>query len=340
MRVTETNRRWRSGTISETALGRMLGVLALVTAIAWAADVGDSPAIETFLLVFSSIVIEALPFILLGALASAAIAVFVPERSLARIARLPLSLQVPGAALSGIAFPVCECGSVPVARRLVVRGIHPSAAIAFMLAAPILNPIVLSSTWIAYGGGAQAMEMTAARALLGLTVAIAAGVVIGRAGADRVLRPRPYGEEGQGGGGHEHGRRGAQATRFADHLIGDFLYMGKFIVLGAALSAVMQATLPQSALSAVGGAPVVSALSLMGVAFVLSLCSEADAFVAASFTQFTPGAQLAFLVFGPVADLKLAALYGATFRRMFLLRLLLVAVPITLVGSLLFEALT
>jgi hypothetical protein len=85
---------------------------------------------------------------------------------------------------------------------------------------------------------------------------------------------------------------------------------------------------------------VISALSLMGVAFVLSLCSEADAFVAASFTQFTPGAQLAFLVFGPVADLKLAALYGATFRRMFLLRLLLVAVPIILAGSLLFEAVT
>jgi uncharacterized membrane protein YraQ (UPF0718 family) len=339
VRVAETNRRWRSATISESTLGRMLGVLALVTAIAWAADVGDSPAIETFLLVFSSIVIEALPFILLGALASAAIAVYVPERSLARIARLPLSLQVPGAALSGIAFPVCECGSVPVARRLVVRGIHPSAAIAFMLAAPILNPIVLSSTWIAYGGGTQGMEMTAGRAVLGLTVAIVAGTVIGRSGAG-ALRQRPYGEAGHDHDGHHPRRRGGRITQLSDHLVADFLYMGKFIVLGAALSAFMQATVPQSALSAVGGAPVISALSLMGVAFVLSLCSEADAFVAASFTQFTPGAQLAFLVFGPVADLKLAALYGATFRRMFLLRLLLVAVPIILAGSLLFEAVT
>lgn len=314
----------------------MLGILALVTATAWAAHVGDSPEIQTFLLVFSSIVIEALPFILLGALASAAIAVFVPERSLARIARLPLSLQVPGAAMSGIAFPVCECGSVPVARRLIVRGVHPSAAIAFMLAAPILNPIVLSSTWIAYGGGNRAAEMTGARAALGLTVAIAAGWVIGRGRAGDLLRARPYGEESH----HHHGTSGSRGAQFADHLVGDFLFMGKFIVLGAGLSAFMQAALPQSTLSALGGAPVVSALSLMGVAFVLSLCSEADAFVAASFTQFTPGAQLAFLAFGPVADLKLAALYGATFRRMFLLRLVLVAAPIILVGSLVFEALT
>ncbi len=326
--------RWDAATVSEVGLGRMLGVLALATVVASAAGLADSPAVETFLLVFSSIVIEALPFILLGAIASAAIAVFVPERSLSRIAQLPLSLQVPGAALSGVAFPVCECGSVPVARRLVVRGVHPSAAIAFMLAAPIVNPIVLASTWVAYGGGEQGAQMTAARATLGFATAISVGLFIGRGRGPELLRARPYGEEP-----HDHSG-GPRSAAFADHLVGDFLFMGKFIVLGAALSALMQAALPQSAISAIGGAPVLSILALMGVAFVLSLCSEADAFVAASFVQFPLGAQLAFLAFGPVADLKLAALYGATFRRMFLLRLLLVAVPLILAGSLLFEALT
>jgi uncharacterized membrane protein YraQ (UPF0718 family) len=327
--------RWQTATISEENLGRLLGLLALATVIASTAGLGSSPAAQTFLLVFASIVIEALPFILLGALASAAIAVFVPERSLARIARLPLSLQVPGAALGGFAFPVCECGSVPVARRLVVRGVHPAAAIAFMLASPILNPIVLASTWVAYGGHELGAEMTAARAGIGFVTAIAVGLFIGRGRGKDILRPRPYGEEP----GEAHGE-GPRGPLFAEHLVGDFLFMGKFIVLGAALSALMQAVLPQSAVDAIGGAPVLSTLALMAVAFVLSLCSEADAFVAASFVQFPLGAQLAFLAFGPVADLKLAALYGATFRRMFLLRLLLVAVPIVLVGSLLFEAMT
>ena len=115
--------------------------------------------------------------------------------------------------------------------------------------------------------------------------------------------------------------------------------MGKFIVLGAALSAFVQAAVPESVVSALGGAPLLSALSLMAVAYLLSLCSEADAFIAASFTSFSLGAQLAFLVFGPIADVKLSVLYGATFRRWFVPRLLLVTVPLILVGSLVFEAL-
>ena len=114
--------------------------------------------------------------------------------------------------------------------------------------------------------------------------------------------------------------------------------MGKFIVLGAGLSALVQVVLPGSLVSALGGAPVISSLALMAVAFVLSLCSEADAFIAASFGSFTPGAQLAFLVFGPLADMKLTVLYGATFRSWFVGRLLLVAIPIIVVGSLVFEA--
>jgi uncharacterized protein len=112
--------------------------------------------------------------------------------------------------------------------------------------------------------------------------------------------------------------------------------MGKFIVLGAALSAFVQATVPQSLIARLGGTPVLAALSLMAVAYVLSLCSEADAFIAASFTSFSPGAQLAFLVLGPVADLKLSVLYGATFRGWFVPRLLLATVPLIVAGSVAF----
>ena len=330
-------RAWETTTVSETVFGRLLGLFVLLTIVASALGVGRGPAAQTFLLIFTSIVIEALPFILVGALASAAIAVYLPQGSFGWISRLPLSLQIPGAALGGFAFPVCECGTVPVGRRLIARGVEPGAAIAFMLAAPVLNPIVLASTWVAYGGHMRAAEMVAGRASLGLVTAAAVGFAFSRAKPGELLRPRPADYE------HDHDRGdGDGANRpvaFSTHLVSDFLFMGKFIVLGAGLSALVQVALPGSVVSALGGAPVLSALALMAVAFVLSLCSEADAFIAASFGSFTPGAQLAFLVFGPLADMKLTVLYGATFRRWFVGRLLLVAIPIVLVGSLIFEAL-
>src|SRR5438876_3678297 len=328
-------RAWETTTVSETLFGRLLGLFVLLVVVASAAGLAGGAAAQTFLLIFSSIVIEALPFILVGALASAAIAVFLPERAFGAVARLPLALQIPSAALGGFAFPVCECGSVPVARRLIARGAHPSAGVTFMLASPVLNPIVLASTWVAYGGHMRAAEMVAGRASLGLVTAAAVGFAFSRAKPGELLRPRPADLEHD----HDHGDGASRPVALSTHLVSDFLFMGKFIVLGAGLSALVQVALPGSVVSALGGAPVLSALALMAVAFVLSLCSEADAFIAASFGSFTPGAQRAFLVFGPLADMKLTVLYGATFRRWFVGRLLLVAIPIVLVGSLVFEAL-
>lgn len=301
------------------------------------AGLAEVPLVTTVGVIFTSIVVEALPFILLGAVVSAAIAVWVPDRAFARLARLPRALQVPGAAVAGVGFPVCECGSVPVARRLMLRGIDPAAGVAFMLAAPILNPIVLASTWVAYDGRGQALEMTAARAGLGLVIAVLAGYVIGRRAEVPLLRPASDASSPD----HEHqGTGGRPVAAFSRHVAGDFFFMGKFLILGAAAAALLQTVLPQSFVSGIGGTPVLSALTMVGVAFALSLCSEADAFVAVSFTAFPLGSQLAFLVAGPMLDTKLAVLYGATFRRDFIVKLVLVVVPVTVAGSLLFDALT
>jgi uncharacterized protein len=309
----------------------LVGVVfwAAVAAVLAARAIGlaEVPAVTTLGVIFTSIVIEALPFILLGALVSAAIAVFVPDRAFARLVRLPRALQLPGAALAGVGFPVCECGSVPVARRLLARGIDPAAGVALMLAAPILNPLVLASTWVAYEGRGRALEMTAARAGFGLLAAVVAGLLIARWNPGGILRPgvEPTGDD------HEAG--------FSEHLAGDFFFMAKYLVLGAAASAVLQTVLPQSFVSGIGGTPVLAALTMVGIAFALSLCSEADAFVAVSFIAFPLGPQLAFLVAGPMLDTKLTALYGATFRRGFLPLLALVVVLVAVGASLLFEAL-
>jgi uncharacterized protein len=299
------------------------------------AGMGDVPAFATFGVIFASIVVEALPFILLGALVSAAVAVYVPDRVFHRVGRWPRAAQLPSVALAGVAFPVCECGSIPVARRLIARGVHPSAGVAFMLTAPLLNPIVIASTWTAYGGGGRGAEMTAGRTLLGLTVGIAAGLAIGRH-AEGLLR----GGEGAAAGGHVHPAHANRVEVFTTHLVGDFVFMGRFLVLGAALAALLQTVVPQTVLAGVADSVVLAPLAMMALAFLLSLCSQADAFVATSFTGFSAGSQLAFLVLGPMADTKLAVLYGATFRRRFVARLLAVAVPLTLLGAVAFDGVT
>jgi uncharacterized membrane protein YraQ (UPF0718 family) len=283
--------------------------------------------LQNFLIVFSSLLVEALPFIMLGALASAAIEVFVPSSAFAQIARLPRPLQLPAAAMAGIAFPVCECGSVPVARRLVSKGLAPSAAVTFMLAAPILNPVVVASTFVAYRGRDALWTMVLGRMGLGFLVAVAVGWVVGTVRKEDLLRPRPGDDD------HDTDEDEPRWSRFFGHLSGDFVFMARFLVMGAAIAAAVQTFVPQSVIGRVAGTPVVDLVAMMALAFLLSLCSESDAFVAASFVQFGPAAQLAFLVFGPMVDMKLGALYVGTYSKGFLRTVILTVGAVTLAGT-------
>jgi uncharacterized protein len=301
------------------------------------------PALQNFLLVFSSLLIEALPFILLGAAASALIEVFVPSSFFARMARLPRGIQMPVAGLGGFAFPVCECGSVPVARRLIVKGLTPAAAVTFMLAAPILNPVVLIATAIAYRGRDILWPMVIGRGVLGLLVAMAVGWVVGNKSRREILRVGAHDQEEDSPsvpehpGEHDHLRpaeAGARWGRYFGQLAGDFTLLAQYLVIGAAVASALQTFVPQSIIGAVAETPVLSVLALMGLASVLSLCSESDAFVAASFVQFGMAAQLGFLVVGPMIDAKLGVLYAGTFSRGFVRTVVVVVFAATLAGSL------
>ena len=290
-------------------------------------------AARTFLLVFGSLLVEALPFILLGAAVSALIEVFVPASAFARLARLPRGLQMPVAGLGGFAFPVCECGSVPVARRLLLKGLHPTAAVTFMLAAPILNPVVLLATAIAYRGREVMWPMLFGRAGLGLVVAMAVGWAVGaRARAADLLRPGRVAtpDHDHAGGASAEGRW----PRYFGHLADDFTMLSRYLVIGAAVAAALQTFLPQDVIGQVATTPVLDVVALMVLAAALSLCSESDAFVAASFVQFGMASQLAFLVAGPMVDAKLVALYGGTFGRGVVRTVVLVVFAVTLAGSL------
>jgi uncharacterized membrane protein YraQ (UPF0718 family) len=297
----------------------ILARIAHPTQIAW---------LRNLLVVFGSLLIEAMPFVALGALASALIEVFVPSSTFAKLASLPRAIQLPAAAMAGIAFPVCECGSVPVARRLVRKGLTPAAAITFMLAAPIVNPVVIASTFVAYRGRDSLAVMVAGRFAIGMLVAICVGWVIGsrtpaellRGGATVTDEPDDHDEP--------------RARRFFTHLTGDLVFMARFLIVGALIAATIQTFVPASIVDRVATLPILSLLAMMGLAFILSLCSESDAFVAASFTAFGPSAQLAFLVFGPMVDLKLGALYMGTYSKGFFRTVAIVVAAVTLVATL------
>lgn len=251
--------------------------------------------------IFLGILIEATPFLLLGVLASQGLALAVRgERMLSWLPRGRLSSL---AALAGLGalFPVCECGNVPVARRLVTRGVPAAGAMVFLLAAPALNPVVALSTFAAFR---QQPSIVGYRLGLTFVVAIAVGLLLS-------FHPRPV-ELLRGRAapaGHDDGpiptSWSARAKRFATGVLGEFAEMGAVLVVGAALAALTQTLVPRGVLLSIGQGPVLSVMAMMGLATLLSVCSTVDAFVALAYSgTFTDGSLVAFLVFGPMIDIK------------------------------------
>ncbi|MEV0219961.1 permease [Streptomyces sp. NPDC050704] len=267
----------------------------------------STPVMQSWMTVFVAVMVQALPFLVLGVLLSAVIAVFVPPSFFARALPARPALAVPVAGMAGAVLPGCECASVPVAGALVRRGVTPAAALAFLLSAPAINPIVLTATAVAFPGKPQ---MVLARFVASLLVACAMGWLWQRLGRADWLRPqtRP-GSDGLG--------KGAAFWGSVRH---DVMHAGGFLVVGAMAAATLKAVVPADWLSLAADNPVVSILALAVLAVLLSICSEADAFVAASLSQFSLTARLTFLVVGPMIDLKLFAMQTATFGRDFALR--------------------
>ncbi|MFD5073791.1 permease [Streptomyces sp. NPDC058371] len=266
-----------------------------------------APVMQSWMTVFVAVVVQALPFLVLGVLLSAVIAVFVPPSFFARALPRRPALAVPVAGMAGAILPGCECASVPVAGALVRRGVTPAAALAFLLSAPAINPIVLTATAVAFP---REPRMVLARFVASLLVACVMGWLWQRLGrTDWMRSPARPSYEGLG--------RGAAFWGSVRH---DVMHAGGFLVVGAMAAATLKAVVPAGWLSAAAGNPVVSVLALAVLAVLLSICSEADAFVVASLSQFSLTARLAFLVVGPMIDLKLFAMQVGTFGRGFALR--------------------
>lgn len=281
-----------------------VAVLSL-TGVGWL----NQPAVAAWRTVCLAITVQALPFLLLGTVLSGAINAFVPADLFTRILPRRPALAVPVAGVAGVVLPGCECASVPVANSLIRRGVTPSAAFAFLLSAPAINPIVLTATAVAFPGNPA---MVAARLLASLVTAAAMGWLWLWLGREEWLRPTVRHT------GHRPGHSRRREFRLGfQH---DFLHAGGFLVLGAMAAATFNVAVPRSVLDTFSGSPWLSVLFLAALAVLLAVCSEADAFVAASLTGFSPTARLVFMVVGPMVDLKLIALQAGTFGRSFALR--------------------
>jgi uncharacterized membrane protein YraQ (UPF0718 family) len=263
------------------------------------------PSAQHWSTVFMATVLQALPFLFLGVVVGAAISAFVPALALARALPRRRLLAIPAAGLAGAVLPGCECSAAPVANRLVARGVEPAAALTFLLAAPAINPIVIVSTAVAFRGQPQ---MVWARFIASLAAAVAVGLIWSRwAKADWLRGPV---EE------HGHERR---LDTFVATATSDFVQAGGFLVIGAALVATLQTAVPNDVFGS-GRSGLFAILTMAALAVVLSVCSEADAFIAAGLTGFSLSSRLAFLVVGPMIDLKLIALQVAVFGRRFAMR--------------------
>ena len=267
----------------------------------------SGPRLQTWTTVFVSVLVQAVPFLVFGVVLSAVIAVYVPRSFWARALPTHPALAVPAAGLAGVVLPGCECGSVPIAGSLIRRGVTPAAALAFLLAAPAINPIVLTATVIAFPGRP---EMAVARGLASLLVAVAMGWLWLRLGrSDWIRLPHRPDLEDQ-----------SRARAFWSAGRHDVMHAGGFLVLGAAAAATINVVVPGAWLQSVAGQPVLSVLALATLAVLLSICSEADAFVAASLSQFSLTSRLVFLVVGPMVDLKLISMQTGVFGRRFAAR--------------------
>lgn len=292
-----------------------MGVVVALAGVPWVVD--RYPAAEAFGITFVSIVIEAMPFVILGSVAGGVIEVFVRPEWLTR--RLPRNrvAAVMLAALGGVVLPVCECAIVPVTRRLLGKGMPLSVALAYLLAAPIVNPLVAASTAVAYLGDGTRMVLL--RLVGGYIVAVTVSLLAGWWFGGRQPLLNQLGEANK----HAHDHEPEQATPLVQrirhvlaHATDDFILVGQYLVIGSLLAALVHTALNRSDMIALADYPLLSSLMMMGMAVGLNLCSEADAFVAASFRGLLPlSAQLAFLVLGPMVDLKLAAMYMTFMKR-------------------------
>jgi uncharacterized membrane protein YraQ (UPF0718 family) len=274
--------------------------------------------------IFLSIVIEALPFVLLGCIISGALQVFLtPERVQRWLPENKVLSIVMGSVL-GFFFPSCECGIVPIVHQFVKKGVPVHTAFAFMLTAPIINPIVIFSTFIAFG---NSFQMAFWRVLGSFVIALIVGIWLAYFQKESVLKEKlptavPFHDHG-----HHHSHEHTEKRNFFQqirylltHAVDEFFDTGRYLIIGGLIAASMQTYLPTRVMLTLGSTKILAIVIMLVLAFTMSLCSEADAFIGSSLMSlFGTAPVVAFLVFGPMVDIKNLLMMKRYFNSRFVL---------------------
>ncbi|UOQ84845.1 permease [Gracilibacillus salinarum] len=267
--------------------------------------------------IFLSILIEALPFVLIGVLIAGGIQIFITEDYIKRLIPKNKFLAIVMSCVVGACFPACECGIVPIVRRLITKGVPIYAGIGFLLTGPLINPIVILSTFMAFGND---LNIAISRMMIGFVIAIVIATVISVLFKSNQLKQTST----HNAGCSHHVEKTStsiieKCTNVFLHAVDEFFDMGKYLIMGALVAAFVQTYISSEALVALGDGQAISSTAvMMGLAYFLSLCSEADAFIGASFRNLFPtSAILAFLIYGPMIDLKNTFMLLSTFKARF-----------------------
>ncbi len=288
-----------------------------------------------FVKTFVSIIWEAFPFVVLGALIAGILEEVVPQQAIAKLVPKNPTLAVAMGALMGLVFPMCECGIVPVMRRLLRKGLPLGTCVSYMLAGPIINGIVIFSTWTAFKYHGIGPQMVGLRVGLGFIVAVITASIVqlqyrkyGNKLLTPLAAPQPAKElasiESRESQVHPSEFRAGESRPIAKRIgnisetaLHDFVDIMVFLTLGACIAGIIKVwgPTPDDVQRISSGYPALTIIGMMIMAVVMCLCSEADAFVAASFTTMHASAKVAFLVLGPMFDLKLLLMFTRVFRR-------------------------
>lgn len=278
------------------------------------------PQIQDFITIFLGILVEAIPFVILGSIVSAIISTFIKDKWILRFLPKNRFLSHFVMPFIGVVFPVCECGNVPVARRLFFKGLKSSQVITFLLAAPAFNPIVYLSTYAAFKTNSPDMDLILfhipqavfLRFFLTYIIAVGIGLLIYFIKNEEDILNKKFSDEVACYVEHDHGK----FKNFVNTIINDFGIMIFSLTLGAFIASTLQTFAPVNVLTTLGQNPILSILTMMLIAFVISICSNVDAFVALSYnSRFTSGSIISFLVFGPMIDIKSLSMMSQIFNK-------------------------
>ncbi len=330
--------------------------------------------------IFLSLLVEAMPFLLLGVVVSSSLLLLVDERKLiAKIPSNPFIGALTGSCI-GFLFPVCECGNVPVARRLLLKGVSPGVAIAFLLAAPTINPVVIWSTWVAFG---EQPQIVIFRVIFSLFIATIIGCVFSVQKNPRTLLQPSLAKQfnllvnkkekqlnNNGGsslllqsgtfllGQSESPQRmeelllenlssvtslsnNSKFQSFLDNVVLELRELGGMLIIGSAIASIIQVFVPREFVLSLSHDTITSIVAMMLLAAIVSICSTVDAFFALSFAAtFTTSSLLAFLIFGPTIDIKAIGLMASIFKPKIIIYIFAIVAQLTFLLTLLYSYLS